>query len=51
MLWKTKLTLEYQEYHQRIIWKVEKDIKEIFEAANVETMQSNTTVFEILMEG
>ena len=45
LLWKTKLALEYLEYQQRIIWKVEKDTKEMFEAVNVETMQSNTTVF------
>ena len=45
MLWKTKLALEYLEYQQRIIWKVEKDIKEMLEAVNVGTMPSNTTVF------
>ena len=37
--------IEYLEYQQRIMWKVEKDIKEKFEGVNVETMQSNTTVF------
>ena len=37
--------MEYLEYQQRIMWKVEKDIKEKFEGVNVETMQSNTTVF------
>ena len=41
MLWKTKLALEYLEYQQRIIWKVEKETKEMVEAVNVETMQSN----------
>ena len=37
--------MEYLEYQLIIIWKVAKDIKEIFKAVNVETMQSNTTVF------